>query len=187
MGHVLGETGAVGLKLGAGLGLAVLLAGCVTVIRGDGRVEGSAKRELLQYAASHGPVLLELKGDRPGLPKITARAAEIASGALQDMDIDFTGEPASAGLPQYRFVLAFNPAAGVREADLCSSGPAWVEKQAEETRLMTAFCDEGELLASSIATGPALTGVEDPAAEQLVLAGVSETIRGRATFGSNKP
>ncbi|WP_193181883.1 hypothetical protein [Nisaea sediminum] len=175
------------LKLSLGLGLAFLLAGCVTVIRGDGTVEGAAKSELLQYAASKGPVLLELKGDNPGLPAIMDRVAGIANGTLKGMDVKFTGDPAQAGQLAYRFVLAFNPAAGVREADLCGAGPARVARHLEATRLLTAFCAGEELLASSIATGPQVSGAEDPDFAQMVRSGISETIRARATVGSNKP
>lgn len=169
------------------LALLVPLAACVTVIRGDGEVTGSAKRDLMTYAKSTGPVLLELKGEAPDLPNVTAEVAQIASSALQEMNVVFTADPARAGRPEYRFVLAFNPADGVSERDLCGSAPTRVQSGAGGTRLLTAFCEGETLLASSIAKGAQIAGPEDPEFKQLIRAGVSETILGRATFGRGRP
>lgn len=178
---------AAGIRLGFLAAIALPLAACVTVIRGDGDTEGSAKRQMLQHAASRGPVLVETKGEERETPTLRSRMAEMANGALQDMDLTFTGDPAQAGDPEYRFVLAFNPAAGVTERDLCQGGPSWVQKRTGETRLITSFCSGSGLIASSITTGPEVTDPDDPLLAEIVRAGVAETIRGRATLGGHRP
>ncbi|UUX49575.1 hypothetical protein NUH88_19515 [Nisaea acidiphila] len=178
---------AAGARIGTCAAIMLSLAACVTVIRGDGNTEGSAKREMLQYAASRGPVYLEMKGDTPELPEVHRRMAAAASGALQDMDLVFTADRGQAGIPDYRFVLAFNPAARVTERDLCEGGPAWVRRSEGETRLITSFCAGESLIASSITTAPQVSGPDDPVLGEMIRAGVAETIRGRATLGGPRP
>ena len=124
------------------LGVLLFVAGCgISVVQSPTVVSGGAKKRVLAFAGSEGPMLLQVSGEPfgEGKSETAAASARILSGVYPEAPHGFTPRSEAAGIPQYRFRLAFDPPASTTSDQVCaesSSNPlSYDRREARQTLL----------------------------------------------------
>lgn len=144
---------------------ALLLAGCggpVTVPSFEpSRVGWSS----MVYAASRGPILIEVQGNPFGLPPpaLAATVAGAMRGAVVGHPVGFTADPGQATAPNFRVVVVLQPSPGLDEDDVCAGRPAFLAGVPPgQVAAFGAFCNGGRALTYTRGSVQGVGGAGDP-------------------------
>ncbi|MDA8233128.1 MAG: hypothetical protein M0006_17495 [Magnetospirillum sp.] len=150
------------------LGLAVLagsiLSGCAGPTSVGVPYRRAATWSVMTYAASRGPMLVEVIGDPFGIGE--GALAGITAAAMTDQvptyPFPLTADRARAPEPNIRVVVAFDPGITASGAELCQGKrPMAAGSQAGWVQVLAAFCDRGVEMSSVQGQTPA-DGPRDP-------------------------
>ena len=158
----------------------LLVAGCGTsVVQSPTGVSGGAKKRVLAFAGKQGAMLLQVSGEpfREGKGEAAAASARILSGVYSEVPRGFTLNPSTAGAPQFRFRLAFDPPASTSPGRVCSAGaqnPLGYDRRGDRQSLLMVFCRQEVAIAAVIARSDRMTSLTDPNYRKLLLQAARE-------------
>ena len=153
----------------------LFVAGCgISVVQSPTVVSGGAKKRVLAFAGSEGPVLLQVSGEpfREGRRKTAAASVRILSGVYPEAPHGFTLSSEAAGMPQYRFRLAFDPPASTTPDQVCaesSSNPLSYDRRDVRQSLFMVFCRQEVPIAAVNARSARMTSLVEADYRNLLL------------------
>ncbi|MBI1776169.1 MAG: hypothetical protein HYR63_12555 [Proteobacteria bacterium] len=125
----------------------------------------TSARSFLGWAASAGPVLLEVR-DNPfpvPPPVVASTIATAAFGVIPGIPARFTADPAEAGRPEWRVVYDFNVAPSTSSAQICDPNvPARRVATTDQLTALVVFCNETRPIIAAGAWSAPIPGSESP-------------------------
>lgn len=151
--------------------LLLALAGCGDLVSSMRHAPGHTGQVVvgfLGYAGSAGPIHVRLLNNPFGTPEVAGLVA-MESGAAVPIPVKFTADAATAGRPDWRLVVMFNPPAGTNVRDACER-PDSISAiaPASGTEMMASFCNDARLIAGVRAVTGTIATAADPRLRNLV-------------------
>ena len=135
-------------------------------------------------------MLLQVSGEPfgEGKSETAAASARILSSVYPEAPHGFTPRSEAAGIPQYRFRLAFDPPASTTSDQVCaesSSNPLSYDRREARQTLFMVFCRQEVPIAAVKAKSARMTSLVDPDYRNLLLQAALEMFQADSNDNGN--